>query len=127
MARGARHMPEIPSAESIASQLFRAAETRAWQHGLHFDADVSSKMEGMANYGADNILGIASERSEDWQKERYARAVTRVGSESMAVFVDEMARRRLESPDYIKRHGPELRIEIWTEVRELLCPIWLIC
>jgi hypothetical protein len=115
-----------PSEDTIAHYLFSAAEARVWLHNLTFDHKVSDHMKQMAWRGASNILSRTKEKQE-LVAERYARVATRVGSEAIVVFVDEMALSHIASPDYIQHHVPEIPERIWVKVRDLLCPIWPIC
>ena len=116
----------IPSKENIAGHLVQAAQARAWLLGLHFHKDVDFRMAGLAEHGAVVILKAAKDKKEE-TKERYVRGATRVGSEAMVVFVDEMAITRLTIADYVQKHGTELRDDVWTKVRDVLCPLWPIC
>jgi hypothetical protein len=116
----------VPSKTSIADRLYQAAEARTWYLGLVFTPNASSRMKSMAEHGAEKILERAQKKTTE-EGERYVRVVTRVGSQAMVVFVDEMGELRLITPDYIKKHGNELDEDIWTKVRDLLCPLWPIC
>jgi hypothetical protein len=116
----------VPNLESIATHLFRAAESRTFERGVRFAPEVSSNMKKMAAHGAHAILE-AAHKKPDGMAERSVRAGSRVGAYTMVVFVDEMATQRLLTPDYIKNHGNELREDLWTKVRDILCPIWPIC
>jgi hypothetical protein len=116
----------VPTHERIADHLFQVAEARTWLHGLSFDSEVSSSMKGMAGQGAATILRAAQHKPEQ-AKERYVLAAARVGSEAMVVFVDRMAMIRLVTPPYVEKHETQLHSDIWTRVRDLLCPFWPIC
>jgi hypothetical protein len=114
----------VPNHESIANHLFRAAESRTFERGVRFAPKVNAHMKEMAKHGADAILDFAN-AMPDVMAER-VRAGSRVGAYTMVVFVDEMTTQRLLTPDYIK-HGDLLHEDLWTKVRNILCPIWPIC
>ena len=120
-------MGAIPSEESIAHHLFQAAETRTFERGVRFASKASSHMRDMAKRGANTILSTPRTKLDDESAGLSIRAASRVGAYSMIVFVDQMADQRLLAPGYIKSHGDELTEDLWSKVRDMLCPIWPIC
>jgi hypothetical protein len=109
----------------LADQLFRAAETRAQQHGLAFDSAAEAELRAMADAAAGKILSAAQAKPATFQ-EQYVRGAARVASEAMMTIVDEMTSARYRLPGYPISQNL-LDATTLKSARDIFCPIWPIC
>jgi hypothetical protein len=116
----------IPTPSELADQLFRAAETRAMQHGLRLGPGADSDLRAMADRAADTILTAAVTKPSDL-REHYVRGAARVATEAMMTFVDEMTSARFRITGYAEANPNVIGEETFQSARNVLCPLWPIC
>lgn len=116
----------LPAQHELADQLFRAAETRAMQHGLNFGPGADSQLRAVASTAAQNILGSAQAKPVNG-REQYVRGAMRVAGEAMATIVDEMTSARLSIVGYAAANPNTIGEETLQQALRILCPIWPIC